>query len=64
MTTIYLVKSSETLDDDEVVWENLRAFKTRKKAEQYAQNTRNFILTCDDLDNVDEVTIEEIYLED
>jgi hypothetical protein len=64
MTTIYLVKSSETLDNDEVVCENLRAFKTRKKAEQYAQDTRNFILTCDDLDNVDEITIEEIYLED
>jgi hypothetical protein len=64
MTTIYLVKASEILDNDEVVWENLRAFKSLKKAEQHAQSTREFVSTCDDLDNVNEVTVEKIYLED
>jgi hypothetical protein len=64
MTTIYLVKASEILDNDEVVWENLRAFKSLKKAEQHAKATREFVSTCDDLDNVNEVTVEKIYLED
>ena len=64
MKTIYLVKSSETMDDGSVYWENLRTFASRESAEAYALKTAQFISECDDLDDTDEVEIEEFTLED
>jgi hypothetical protein len=64
MKTIYLVKSSETLEDGSVHWENLKTFASRETAEAYAMKTAQFIAECDDLDDTDEVEIEEFTLED
>lgn len=60
--TIYLVKSSEELDDGSIHWENLRAFTSYDEAQEYRIKTLSFIQSCDDLDDNDEVIIEDITL--
>ena len=64
MTTVYLVKSSEEMEDGSIWWENLRVFSKREDAEAYALKTMQFIKDCDDLDDADEVIIEEFTLEE
>jgi len=64
MTTVYLVKSSEEMEDGSIWWENLRVFAKREDAEAYALKTMQFIKDCDDLDDADEVIIEEFTLEE
>lgn len=60
--TIYLVKSSEELEDGSIYWENLRAFSDYEEAQDYRIKTLKFIQSCDDLDDNDEVVIEDISL--
>lgn len=60
--TIYLVKSSEELEDGSLYWENLRAFDSYEDAQQYRIKTLAFIKDCEDLDDCDQVEIEEITL--
>jgi hypothetical protein len=60
--TIYLVKSSEELEDGSIYWENLRAFTDYDEAQNYRIKTLGFIQSCDDLDDRDEVIIEDITL--
>ena len=64
MKTIYLVKSSETLEDGSVWWENLKAFASIESAEAFAAKVAKLINEADDLDDTDEVEIEEFTLED
>lgn len=63
MKTIYLVKSSETLEDGSVHWENLKAFASIESAEVFAAKVAKMINEADDLDDTDEVEIEEFTLE-
>jgi TPP-dependent 2-oxoacid decarboxylase len=60
--TIYLVKSSEELEDGSIYWENLRAFTDYDEAQAYRIKTLGFIQSCKDLDDSDEVIIEDITL--
>ena len=60
--TIYLVKSSEELEDGSIYWENLRAFTDYDEAQAYRIKTLGFIQSCEDLDDRDEVIIEDITL--
>ena len=60
--TIYLVKSSEELEDGSIYWENLRAFENYEDAQAYRIKTLGFIQSCEDLDECDEVIIEDITL--
>jgi hypothetical protein len=60
MKTVYLVKSSETLESGEIYWENLRVFESRDSAEKHRDKVQRLI----DEDEVeDEVIIEEFTLE-
>ena len=60
MATVYLVKSSETLYNGEVQWENLRVFASLENAEVYCAKVQELI----DADKAeDEVVIEEFTLE-
>lgn len=60
--TIYLVKSSEQLEDGSIYWENLRAFTNSDDAHAYRLKTLAFILSCDDLDDNEDVIVEDITL--
>lgn len=60
MTTVYLVKSSETLEDGTVYWENLRVFQSRENAEAHCAKVQ-LLINEDESD--DEVIIEEFTLE-
>jgi hypothetical protein len=61
MKTVYLVKSSETLENGEIYWENLRLFQSRENAESHCEKVQRLI-DADESD--DEVIIEEFTLED
>jgi hypothetical protein len=61
MKTVYLVKSSETLENGEIYWENLRLFQSRENAEAHCEKVQKLI-DADESD--DEVIIEEFTLED
>ena len=63
MKTVYLVKSSETLEDGTIYWENLKAFQSRESAETFAAKVAKMIDAAEDLDDTDEVEIEEFTLE-
>ena len=63
MKTIYLVKSSETLEDGTIYWENLKVFETIEGAETFAAKVAKMIEYSEDLDDTDQVEIEEFTLE-
>lgn len=63
MKTVYLVKSSETLEDGSIYWENLKVFESRESAEAFAAKVAKMINEAEDLDDTDEVEIEEFTLE-
>ena len=63
MKTIYLVKSSETLEDGTIYWENLKVFETIEGAEAFAAKVAKMIEYSEDLDDTDQVEIEEFTLE-
>ena len=60
MTTVYLVKSSESLASGEVHWENLRVFASRENAEAHCDKVQKLI---NEDESDDEVIIEEFTLE-
>lgn len=60
MKTVYLVKSSETLADGSVYWENLKVFASIESAEAFLAKVQK-LLDADEA--TDEVEIEEFTLE-
>lgn len=61
--TVYLVKSSETLEDGTIHWENLRAFTNEDSAEKFMAKVQALIDEDGDEETAS-VEIETLSLED